>query len=310
MKIAIIGSGNVGKALAKSSVKAGHNVTMTATSAEKAAEVAKATGAHSAGSNQEAIKDADLVIVAVPYDKLGEVFRGLGTAVDGKVVVDATNHINTQDPGEVLNGISNAEEIQKRHPNVHVVKAFNYSFAARMAEPSVGGTRLDGFVAGDEAVQAGATDRWLGHPGGKGVVERLDDMHIGVALLDLLGVGNAIENFARVLRIDVVGRVHHDLAVHRGSESSEHLAELVIWNRDDHEVGVLDRLLVGAGRVGAGRLCHLGSLLRAGGGHRDVVSSLHARFGERLTDVPRADDRNLHVSISLRTNNHRRLLIR
>jgi NADPH-dependent F420 reductase len=150
MKIAIIGSGNVGKALAKSSVKAGHNVTMTATSAEKAAEAAKATGAHAANSNQEAVKDADLVIVAVPYDKLGEVFRGLGTAVDGKVVVDATNHINTENPGEVLNGISNAEEIQKRHPKVHVVKAFNYSFAARMAEPSVGGTRLDGFVAGDD----------------------------------------------------------------------------------------------------------------------------------------------------------------
>jgi 8-hydroxy-5-deazaflavin:NADPH oxidoreductase len=150
MKIAIIGSGNVGKALAKSSVKAGHKVTMSATSAEKAAESAKATGAHAASSNQEAVKDADLVIVAVPYDKLGEVFRGLGTSVDGKVVIDATNHINTQNPGEVLNGISNAEEIQKRHPNVHVVKAFNYSFAARMADPTVNGTRLDGFVAGDD----------------------------------------------------------------------------------------------------------------------------------------------------------------
>lgn len=104
MKIAIIGSGNVGKALAKSSVKAGHIVTMTATSADKAAQSAKASGAHSAASNEEAVKDADLVIVAVPYDKLGEVFRGLGTAVDGKVVVDATNHINTQNGGQVADG--------------------------------------------------------------------------------------------------------------------------------------------------------------------------------------------------------------
>lgn len=150
MHIAIIGSGNVGKALAKSSVKAGHKVTMTATSAGKATEAAKATGAHAARSNEEAVRDADLVIVAVPYDKLGEVFRGLGTAVDGKVVVDATNHINVQNPEEVLNGLSNAEEIQKRHPKVRVVKAFNYSFAARMAEPTVNGTRLDGFVAGDD----------------------------------------------------------------------------------------------------------------------------------------------------------------
>ncbi len=150
MKIAIIGSGNVGKALAKSGVKAGHTVTMTATSAEKATEAAKASGAHAAQSNQEAVKDADLVIVAVPYDKLGEVFRGLGTAVDGKIVIDATNHVNAQNPGEVLGTTSNAEEIQKRHPKVRVVKALNYAFASRMAEPSVDGTHLDGFVAGDD----------------------------------------------------------------------------------------------------------------------------------------------------------------
>jgi hypothetical protein len=150
MKIAIIGSGKVGQALARSSVRAGHQVTLSATSADNAAEAAKATGAHAATSNVEAVKDADIVIVAVPYDKLGEVFRGLGSSVDGKVVVDATNHVNTQNPGEVLGTTSNAEEIQKRHPNVRVVKAFNYAFAARMAEPTVGGTRLDGFVAGDE----------------------------------------------------------------------------------------------------------------------------------------------------------------
>jgi hypothetical protein len=158
MKVAIIGSGNVGKALASSGVKAGHEVTITATSPERAAEAATATGSRAGSSNVEAVKDADLVIIAVPYDKLPEVFRGLGDAVDGKVVIDATNHVNTQNPGEVLNGPSNAEEIQQRHPKVRVVKAFNYSFASRMADPSVDGTRLDGFVAGDDQA---AKDRAL-----------------------------------------------------------------------------------------------------------------------------------------------------
>jgi NADPH-dependent F420 reductase len=150
MRIAIIGSGNVGKALAKSGLRAGHHVTLSASNADHAAEAAKATGAQVASSNLEAVKDAELVIVAVPYDKLGEVFRGLGSSVDGKIVVDATNHVNTKDPGEVLGATSNAEEIQKRHPNVRVVKAFNYAFASRMAEPSVDGIHLDGFVAGDD----------------------------------------------------------------------------------------------------------------------------------------------------------------
>jgi predicted dinucleotide-binding enzyme len=165
MKVAIIGAGKVGKALAMSSVRAGHAVMITATSPEKAAEAAKATGAHPAGSNVDAVKDADLVIVAVPSDKLGDVFRGLGSAVDGKVVMDVTNRINAQDPAKVLEGLSNAEEIQKRHPKVRVVKALNHAFSVRHANPTVDGTRLDGFVAGDDQ---GAKDRALDFVGSIG----------------------------------------------------------------------------------------------------------------------------------------------
>ena len=158
MQIAIIGAGNVGKALAKSGVRAGHKVTISASHPEHAEEAARAAGAESAASNVEAVKDAELVIVAVPYEKLGEVFHGLGDSVDGKVVLDATNHVDVKNPGEVLGGISNAEEIQKRHPKVRVVKAFNYAFATRMADPKVSGTRLDGYVAGDDQ---GAKDKVL-----------------------------------------------------------------------------------------------------------------------------------------------------
>ena len=74
MKIAIIGSGHSGKALASSSVHAGHAVTMSSASPEKAAEAAKATGARAARTNVEAVKDAEIVIIAVPHEKLGVAF--------------------------------------------------------------------------------------------------------------------------------------------------------------------------------------------------------------------------------------------
>jgi NADPH-dependent F420 reductase len=150
MKVAIIGAGNAGKALAKSSIRGGHTVTMSSANPENAAKAAQSVGARAANSNVEAVQGADVVIVAVPYDKLGDVFRGLGSAVDDKIVIDATNHVNAQDPGEVLGTASNAEEIQKRHPKVRVVKAFNYAFASRMADPTVDGVLLDGFVASDD----------------------------------------------------------------------------------------------------------------------------------------------------------------
>ena len=122
----------------------------SAANPEHAAEAAKLTGARAARSNIEAVKDAELVIIAVPYDKLGDVFRGLGASVDGKIVVDITNHVDLENPAEVLSEPSNAEEIQKRHTNVLVTKALNYAFASRMADPNVKGTKLDGFVAGDD----------------------------------------------------------------------------------------------------------------------------------------------------------------
>jgi hypothetical protein len=43
-----------------------------------------------------------------------------------------------------------AEKIQKRVPKARVVKAFNYAFASRMAEPNVDGTKLDAYIAGDD----------------------------------------------------------------------------------------------------------------------------------------------------------------
>ncbi len=150
MKVAIIGSGNVGKALAASAKKAGHNVTISSRHPENAQEAAKATNTQAAASNKEAVSGADLVILAVPTDKVDEVVGSLAADLDGKVVVDVSNRVDMQDPGKTLDGTSMAERIQKRVPKAHVVKAFNYAFASRLADPKVNGDRLDGFVAGDD----------------------------------------------------------------------------------------------------------------------------------------------------------------
>src|SRR5256712_8867789 len=42
-----------------------------------------------------------------------------------------------------------AEQIQKKAPKSHVVKAFNYAFASKMADPNADGTKLDAYIAGD-----------------------------------------------------------------------------------------------------------------------------------------------------------------
>lgn len=151
MKIAIIGAGNIGRALADAGARAGHEVRISAQHAEHARQVAAETGATAADSNREAVTGAEVVILAVPYPALGSVVDELGEALAGKVVVDPTNRINPADPASTLDGRSAAEEIAARRPGTAVVKAFNTAFAARQANPVADGIPLDGYVAGDDA---------------------------------------------------------------------------------------------------------------------------------------------------------------
>ena len=148
MNIAIIGAGNVGRALALSTVRAGHTVTISATDPSHAEAVAAATGARAVRSNSECIAPAEVVILAVPVTAASDIGDELGDALAGKVVVDVTNR-PTPDP-DSGRSTSAAEEIQALIPDAHVVKAFNTAFASRQADPEVDGQPADAYVAGDD----------------------------------------------------------------------------------------------------------------------------------------------------------------
>ncbi|HUQ77252.1 MAG TPA: prephenate dehydrogenase/arogenate dehydrogenase family protein [Patescibacteria group bacterium] len=148
MQIAIIGAGNVGRALATSLTRAGHDVTITAEHAENAAAAATETGATAGTSNTDAATNAQVVVLAVPAQSIGQIASAMGTSLDGKVVVDVANRPTpTADGGAT----SIAEELQNRLPRARVIKAFNTVFASRQAEPQIAGISSDGFVAGDDA---------------------------------------------------------------------------------------------------------------------------------------------------------------
>ncbi len=151
MRIAIIGSGNVGSALAAAATKAGHDVTLSASEAESAREAAAKVGARSADSNADAVRDAEVVVLAVPGLAVSSVADELGSELDGKVVVDSTNPINETFDDLFTTGRSSAEELQDKVPNAKVVKAFNTIFAGRHGSPFEGEQPLDAFVAGDDA---------------------------------------------------------------------------------------------------------------------------------------------------------------
>jgi len=148
--IAIIGAGNVGRALADRVVGAGHDVVLAATRHESAVAASERAGARAARTVREAVAGADVVILAVPGPALEAVASELRGHVPDKIVIDVTNKATPDLADLSAPSTSAAERLQELLPEARVVKAFNTAFASRMAEPVVEGVAVDGFVAADD----------------------------------------------------------------------------------------------------------------------------------------------------------------
>ncbi len=158
MRIAIIGAGAMGSALARRLVAAGHSVVIGSRDAGRARAAAARVGAASGTSYAEAAEVGDVVVLTVPWRAVGEVVPAL--PLDGKILVDATNPYldDTFDGGDATwsardefpPGESGASAIQALAPGARVVKAWNHVWA-RAAERGLGEVRPAVFVCGDDA---------------------------------------------------------------------------------------------------------------------------------------------------------------
>ena len=152
MDIAIIGAGNVGRALATSFAAAGHTVSIASRDPEDADSVATATGATIAASNVAAAGTAEIIVLALPSTSFADVATEIGEAVVGKIVIDVSNRMSFGADGpDIDTSSSNAEDLAALLPGAHVVKAFNTLFASNQSDPIAEGVQLDGYVAADDA---------------------------------------------------------------------------------------------------------------------------------------------------------------
>jgi len=129
MKIAIIGTGNMGLGLAKLLITKGHTVALVHKDPSVARRHASDLGAGAqAAATAHAVSDAEIVILAVPYGSAPAALAEAGD-LSGKTLVDITNPI-TPDYMALTIGhtTSAAEEIAKLVPRANVVKAFNTIF--------------------------------------------------------------------------------------------------------------------------------------------------------------------------------------
>ena len=150
MKIAIIGSGNVGTAISRGLTDAGHEVVVADVSEDGLATVAEQAPVQTTTSNAEAVRGSEVVVLAVPFDAVEAVAASLDDELRGRIVIDATNPLAPDLSGLATTDTSGAELVQQAAPQARVVKAFNTVLAANQGAGAVEGVQLDGFVAGDD----------------------------------------------------------------------------------------------------------------------------------------------------------------
>jgi len=133
--VSIIGTGNMGQAIAGVVSKGGSTVELF----NESDAATPITG--------------DVVVLAVPYGAVADIVAKRGEQLAGKIVVDITNPVNfeTFDGLTVATDGSATAEIAAALPDSTVLKAFNTNFAPTLASGSVDSQPTTVLVAGDDA---------------------------------------------------------------------------------------------------------------------------------------------------------------
>jgi predicted dinucleotide-binding enzyme len=153
MSYAIIGAGNVGKALAGAFARKGIEVAIASRKpVETLAPVAKVIGPTVIPKSlQDAVK-ADIIILAIPFGTQKE-FAKVIESWKGKIVIDVTNAYGVAP--EELGNLPSSVIVSQAFPGARLVKAFNSLPAEVLAkDPNVNGGRRVIFLSSDEEADA------------------------------------------------------------------------------------------------------------------------------------------------------------
>lgn len=159
MKVGVLGTGAVGRAMGNGFIGLGHEVCMGSRDASNpnAAEWAAAAGERAAtGTFADAATFAEVTVLATAWSGTENALRLAGPDnLAGKVVIDATNPLVQGEPGQ-LPGLalghtdSGGEQVQRWLPDARVVKAFNIVGNAEMFAPDFPDGKADMFICGND----------------------------------------------------------------------------------------------------------------------------------------------------------------
>ncbi len=146
MKIAIIGTGNVGGALATAWSRAGHVILLGVRNTEEFKGKELLNNAHTTlHSIQDAVQQAEVIVLSTPAPMAVTVAESLGDTT-GKIIIDTMNIVMGRGPA----GFHNTSDAILAHTQSRdVVKCFNTTGYNNIVNPIYEGKPIDMFMAGD-----------------------------------------------------------------------------------------------------------------------------------------------------------------
>jgi 8-hydroxy-5-deazaflavin:NADPH oxidoreductase len=155
-KVGIIGSGDVGKTLAKGFLKHGYQVAIGSDHTEKLAEFKRENPQIETATFEQAAQSGDIVVLCVKGTVAEEIIEKVKRHLSGKTVIDTTNPIADAPP---QNGVlkfftsldeSLMERLQNIAPDAQFVKALNSVGSGLMINPNFGdNTKPTMFICGN-----------------------------------------------------------------------------------------------------------------------------------------------------------------
>ena len=151
MNIGVLGTGKMGRGLAHGWARAGHHIIFGSRDPRATGTIAQEIG-HGATvtDHASAIRESDVVVLAVPYRAVLDLARKLRELLAGKVIIDITNPMRNLSEGATSGAEETAEAIGR---GARVFPAFKSTFDRTLYEPVDPATSLprDTFFCGDDA---------------------------------------------------------------------------------------------------------------------------------------------------------------
>ncbi|WP_216600918.1 NADPH-dependent F420 reductase [Pseudomonas thivervalensis] len=153
MSISIIGAGAIGSAIARKLARHGIEAAIAnSRGPQSLQDLVKELGPHIKAVSLEEASQADMVFVAVNWDRLEGALKDLGPW-NGRILVDANNAVEVPSYQAVdLGGRASSRAVAEWAPGARVVKAFNHLVAPVLdADPEAEGGHRVLFVSGEDA---------------------------------------------------------------------------------------------------------------------------------------------------------------